>query len=262
VAPSLPPRPRNPEWTGFITGLLLIAAGAAGMLLPPRLGIAGMSGGFALAFIGFFVILVGLIVSLFWWQRVRLFQRIFSGDQVLAAWQLNPEQVRQQALAARQERLAHHRAIYLVMLFFAVVFGVIFFVIPVANEEMHPAVLLAWFGFFAFLGLVAWGTPRLEYLRSLRSHGEVYIHPRGVFQLGALTTWAQPFTRLVGVQLRPSALGPSLEFRIRYLSRASLSGTQEELLRVPVPPGQEEQVERVLRHFSSRPQAGKPADGR
>ncbi len=238
--------------TGVFIGGIILLAGVALFILPFISGMDMMRGGYALQCLSGLIGLTGILVLVFWGQRAATMNKILSGKGVLAFWeysQLDGEKYAQREL---KERLEYNKTIYVVMLVFAVIFGCLILGIPAISGEIHPAVLLAWFGFFAFLGLLAWGIPRLDYRRAVRRNREVFITEDGVYIYGALHTWRQPLVSLQKVAYEPDDHGPALVFYIRYLSRTSLTLTETRAVRVPVPLGQEDKALEVVKYFKDR----------
>jgi len=242
----------NPERIGVFVGVGVLVVAAILFLLPWATAMDMMNGGYALQFIGFFLLISGGVVLFFWQRRAALFDQIMAGRNVLAHWRYSPSQSQEHARRELQERSAYNRAIYATMLFFAVICGCIFFVIPAWQGEMPAAAILAWFGFFAFLGLVAWGAPQLSYRRALKSSPQAYISQDGLYINGALHAWRQPLTRLVGVAYHPDTSPPELEFKLSYLTRVGVVTTQIETVHVPVPAGEEETAREIVKFFENR----------
>ncbi len=243
---------RNPEMTGVIVGAVILGLGIILFLWPWISGMDMMMGGYAMQCLSGFGAMFGGLVLLFWWQRANSMKKILAGQEILAHWQYPLADNERHARQELQERLGYNKMIYLIMLFFAVLFGVIFFVIPAIQGDIHPVVVLLWFGFFAFLALVAWGVPQLEYRQALRSGGDVYITPECVYIYGAMQSWKQPFTSLRKVTYETGKNGSYLKFAIRYLSRTSLSGRETRITTVPVPLDQEDAAQRVVSYFENR----------
>ena len=95
---------RNSERTGLLVGLAIILAGGLLMLLPPLADMDGFDGGFALQFLGLFLLLVGLVTAAIFAYRARRLEAMFRGQDLLAHWVYDPRQKQEQARRARQRR--------------------------------------------------------------------------------------------------------------------------------------------------------------
>lgn len=244
---------RNPERSGLAAGIVLAAIGALLMALPSITGLAGMDGGYAFSFIGFFLIVCGLIVFWVFALRYRAVERIFSGDGLLAQWSYDPEEGRRFALEAYQERWEHNKRLYAIVAVLMVVIGFFVLVLPMLQgEDLLWQVVLGYFLLIPFIGVVAWLAPRLEYRQALRDASDVFIARKGVFVRGALHSWGEAGSSLEAVVFERDLRPPELVFELSHLSGVGGMHREPELLRIAVPEGHEQDAERVASLLSSR----------
>jgi len=251
---------RNREKDGVIVGLLIAAVGVLMLLLPSLTEMDMMAGGYALRFVGLFVLITGVVTLWFYRARATAFARLFAGEGLLAHWTLDAIQVQKQAAAELAEVSENNRGLFLITAILFVVIGIPVLVVPLWDELVFwndPIALVIVVGYFAvipLLGLFAWGMPRLAYRRAVQDGADVYIGKDGVFVNGALHTWKQPFTDLRRVRFNRQAKPPALEFDIRTLTRLGVVHFKTYTVAVPVPAGQEEQAENVARSFARQPE--------
>jgi hypothetical protein len=232
------------------------------MLWPSLVEMDMMNGGYALRFVGLFVILCGLVVWWFYHAREATLSRIFSGRGLLAHWVYDPQQVGQHAAAELHEYWQRNRSLFIITTVLIVVIGVPVLVIPLISEGMLSdsdgiglIIVALYFALIPLLGLVAYLTPRMAYRRALADGANVYVAEDGVFVGGALHTWRQPLSHLRQVTLERRGERTALRFDIRYFTKLGTFHYETQTLRVPVPDGQEEKAEEIVRRLSE--QAGK-----
>ena len=234
---------RNPQrtvaraWTG-VTG---VAAGLTA--LPFLIGMDGMSGGFAIALVSFFLAITGAIVAVIYRSRARALDRILSGAGLLARWSVDPETRRRAADVEYAEEKKAKAGLFLVVAVITVVIGLVFLLV---DREVGWMVFLVLVGVLAIIGLVAWAGPRLRVARSCRATDDVLISRDGATVNGAFHTW-----RLLGASLEGAELveGPPVVLRIAY-SAPVRHGRQGYTVHVPVPPGEEETARRVAEELT------------
>jgi hypothetical protein len=227
------------------------------LLLPSLTGMDMMSGGYALRFVGFFIVIAGLVT---WWLyqgRAALLERIWSGQGLLAHWTYDVATARQHAEQAYAEQRSMHRGLFLLTAAMLLVAGFFFLIVPMLRgEDLIVGGVLLYFAFIPFLGWIAWLTPRLAYRRALQAGADAYIAQDGAYVAGALHAWSQPFTRLERVHLQLKREGLMLELDIGNLTRVGWVHYQTNTLSVPVPAGQEDQAEQIVSALSARLHGG------
>ncbi len=229
---------KNPQRTVARVWLGVTVVAAFLTALPFLIGIDGMSGGFALALVSFFVAISGVIVALVFGSRARALDGIVSGRDLLARWSVDP-QTRKGAIELEfSEEKKAKAGLFLVVLVITVVIGLVFVLV---DREAGPIVFLVLLGVLVLVGLVAWSTPRLRRRRSLRAAGEILIAKDGAYVNGMFHTWRLLGARLEQVEYKdgtPPVLAISYSAPVRY-------GRQSYTFYVPVPAGEEEAGRRV-----------------
>lgn len=116
-------------------GLVILAAGALMVLLPPLLDVDMMQAGFALQFGGIFLVLVGLITAAIFGYRANRLQATFRGSRVLAHWVYDPVQVRDLADRDLKSTKEKNRVLLLILAVFVVVCTLLLVVIGFLSGE-------------------------------------------------------------------------------------------------------------------------------
>jgi hypothetical protein len=250
--------PPNREQSGVYVGAIIAAIGVLMILLPSLREMDMMRGGYALQFIGIFVLLAGLATTWFLRGRAQVMARMLAGDNLLAHWTYPTAQARQHAAEVFADTRDQNRGVFIITSILIVVIGVPVLVVPLWRDLVEwrdPIALAIVGGYFAIiplLGLFAWGMPRLAYRRALQGGGAAYIARDGVFVNGALHTWQMPFGHLKKVRYDQESNIPALEFDIRNLTRLGVIHYASTIVRVPVPHEEEQQAENVVRFFGER----------
>jgi hypothetical protein len=238
-------KPRNGQthvaavWAG-ITVLSLLGA-----ILPSALGMDGMGGGYAIAFVSGFVALCGLITTAVFAARARILGRLLSGTGVLVHWTY-PEEER--ADHTRKELAEERRAswtLLLVIAGFSLVIGIGFLI---ADPDAGRFVLLVLACVVALLTIVAALAPRIRHARRRKATREALISREGAYVFGMLHTWRLLGARVEGAEvtgagkpvLRVAYSAPVVYGRF-FFTRQSYT------VSIPVPHGEEERAQDVVR---------------
>ena len=242
---------KNPEMTGVLAGAALGMVGLVLILLPPLAGMDMMALGYALQFLGLFLVIVGLVTATVFGLRVRRLNSLLAGRTLLAHWVYSPEQLRTQAERDFQETKKRNRILFLIVAGWMVACIVLFVAIGFwqGQEDNLPVFVGIMAGVLLVVGAFAWGMPHLQRRRALRSSGEAYIADNALLINGVLHTWDRPMAGMDGVSLVEDGGPLRLEFHLRSLSRTNATLYEPYTVEVPVPPGEEATARRIEEHF-------------
>lgn len=233
----------SPLSTGVIVGLVLLGLGLALIVVPGLLGADMMAYGYALAALGVFLLITGLVTAIIYWQYAVAQRQVLAGQDVLAHWQYDSETWRRYAGAEFQREQADKRRLFWIT---TVLLGVTFGGCGILDSEVAGWMAGAGASVIALLAFFAFILPRLNYRRNLKRVGTVTIATNGIDMNGAFMPWDRLGGRLEGVELCLEEDPPLLAFEVSYPAR---TGRQQTVIHVPIPPGQEAEAERVLAHF-------------
>jgi hypothetical protein len=203
----------------------------------------GFSGGYAISAISFFLVAVGIIVIIIYSGRARTLSRILKGDKMLAHWTYSPDEWNSYAETEYKDEKEGKKVLFYIIAGFAVFFGVVFMLLDFENGILVMGVMLALIGVIAF---TAWFTSWYNHRQNKKCLGETYIAEDAVYINRQLHTWRGLGARLDSVDLTKSA--PPLLLKFVY-SAPTRNGMQEYTVRIPVPKGQEEAADKVLKRF-------------
>lgn len=243
----------NPSRRYMGISLGVSALGGALALAPGVLGIDMSSGGGALILLGIALIFVGGLVALFIRKRAQVLDRLFSGKDLLAHWTYAPDEWEAYAQKDLRSRSRHSKKTFFILAFFAVLFGLIFFI---ADPEGGRFVAM---GLAATVLLVAVGA-KLSVDRARRRQAqeakELLLSAEGLWLAGELHTWTVGGARLEEVAPAPED-GKILSFTY---STPGKHGRQHYTVRVPIPQGKEEEGAAVEAFFRD-PERTQPQKG-
>lgn len=242
----------NTETRGVLIAAGLVLGGILLIVLPGLFGMDGMAGGYALGFIGVFVVLSGLITAWIFVPRATRLDAILSGRDLIAHWQYERAAVARQAARDRQQRSQENRGLFLIVAAWMLIITVLLATIGYLSGEGDnmAAFVAAMLGVLAVVAAAAFGMPYLMARQALRSSHEAYIGSEGLYLNGTFHAWNPPWSRKSTVQLIREADGTWLVFHLRNLTGPGWLHYVPYTVEVPVPSGAEEQAEEVVRRLA------------
>jgi uncharacterized RDD family membrane protein YckC len=216
------------------------------IFLPSLLGIDGFQGGYAISFISFFMVIVGLIVIIIYSVRAREVGRIMKNIDVLAHWTYEPAEWNAYAEKQYQVEKKQKKVLFWIVAGWALFFGILFLVI---NPENGIWVFVLMLLLIAVIAFTAWFTAWHNYNQNKKSLGETFIAEQAVYINGQLHTWNN-----LGARLESAALDTIKGQTILILDYSTITrvGIESHTVRVPVPRGKEEQAEKIALRFQTK----------
>lgn len=236
----------NTEWKK-VAVFLIAAVVFAALCLVSFFFIDGMSGGFAIAFVSFFLAISSIVVALIFFTRARTMDTILSDISPLAHW-IYPEEM---ALASvereYQEFQARNRAMFIIIGGMLAVVA-LFFLLFV--EEGGPETGLFLLAVALVLFVVSRVTPWLERQRATAAPHEAVITRDGIVYEGSVYPFRTFLVFWQGVTLQePKKKNPAtLVFSFNQLVGRFI--IQPFDIVVPVPAGEEERAGRVVQQLA------------
>ena len=233
----------NPPLQTTVAWVIITILSICGIFAPGIFGIEGMNGGFAISFVCIFLVIIGIIVIIIYSGRARLLRRILSGENILAHWRYTPDEWQTYTEKEYKEEKAMKRGLFFMISGIALLTGIIFFL---ADHEGGLWVLVAMVGLVAIIAFTAWFTSWYNYLQNKKYLGETYIAENAIYINRQFHMWHGLGARLDSVNLTGGKSQQLLRF---VYSAPTRTGMQEYQVNVPVPAGQEEEAEKILKHF-------------
>jgi hypothetical protein len=230
----------NNEWKWVYRSL--IGTGVFFILIIVASGMEGMSGGYALMFISFFLTITSFIVGILFLTRARAMDAILQGKQVLAHWVYPDEETRKSVEREYQEYQESNRSLLYVVGGFLVIamIGVIIF----GGER---GVLTAGILFIVLIicAIVSKIAPTLERNRAIRAPQETYVASNGIIYEGAIYPFSTFLMRMDGVRYRKETAKRPAELSFSFMQLVGLYILRPFEISIPVPPGEEENAQNI-----------------
>lgn len=216
------------------------AVAAVGAALPFALGMDGMAGGFAIAFVSGFFALAAWIAAAVFGARARVLGRLLAEEGLLAHWTYPEAERKEHAEKELTEEKKASWTLLAVIAAFSILIGIGFLI---ADPDAGRYVFLLLVGMVAVLAGVAFVAPRARASRRRRAAPEAFVSREAAYVLGMLHTW-----RLLGARVEEVELvrGRKPVLRVTY-SAPVIYGKffltrQSYTVSIPVPPGDEDRA--------------------
>jgi hypothetical protein len=219
------------------------------IFLPGLLKMDSFNGGFALSFLGGFIVVLGLIALVTYWQTASILDRITKKENVLANWHYDPAEWQQYTGEEQKEDAADKRHLFFLIAVIAVAVGLVFGLLVWLKERGNPVVVLGIVvAIIVITGLAVWAYGQVTYRRDKNRLGEVYIALDGVYLNRQLHIWKGLGNHLKNILYEDHSPDRS-RISIVY-SSPSREGPEEYALSIPVPSGQEETAKNLVRQIT------------
>jgi hypothetical protein len=232
---------RNPQRGPVFISIGIIILGIFLMFLPGIIGMDGFHGGFALAFFGGFVVIVGIICIVFFARLARLFDNIMKNENILIHWIYTRDDWQKYTEEEHKADTKDKRNLFFLVAVISVIVGIILW-------AMHPGdALIVFFiiaGLIAVIGLTAFLSILAPYRSNKKNPGEVYITKDGAYLARRLHIWKGLGTRLEGVAYEVGT--QSLPRIVIAYSSINTTMRNSYTLRIPVPRGQEQTAQNIV----------------
>jgi hypothetical protein len=235
----------NTEWKKVSASML---AGAIFLLvcILSYTTIDGMSGGYALAFISFFLAVSSAAVALLFLHRARMMDRILANPSPLAHWTYPKEMACASVEREYQDYRERNHAMFILIGGMLVVVA-LFFLIFVSEGGLETGIFLL--AFTAFLFVISRLAPWLERQRAIHTPGEAVITRDGIIYEGSVYPFHSFLVSWDGVSFRKE---DKKNYAALVFSFTQLVGRfiiQPVDVVVPVPPGEEEGAGKIVREL-------------
>lgn len=209
----------------------------------------GMSGGYAVSFVAFFLMASGIAVAGLFLHRARVIDEIITSHQLLAHWTYPAETARQNALREYSDYQDQNRALFILIggMLGAVA---VFFMLFIEEGGLETGGVL--FALVIVLFIVSRIAPKIQLNHALKAPNETFIAHNGVIYEGAVYPFHSLMMTMDGVSLKKATVKdpPLLTFSFTQLVGAYIF--QPFAIVVPVPAGEEETAAGVVRALDGR----------
>jgi hypothetical protein len=231
----------NPYRHSVLVCLAIIVLGIIMIFLPGITGMDGFKGGFALAFFGAFVVVVGIISVLVVGRFDRIAARILKKENIIAHWTYSAEDWKQYTEEEHAADKTDKRHLFILVAIISIIVGIIVLIIFPDDLLLIIYIVL---GIIAMIGLTAYLSAAAPYRWNKKHPGEVYIARDGAYLNRQLHIWNGMGTRLSNASYEEGNLSLP-RIKIEY-SSPSLTMGNYYTARIPVPRGQEETAKEIV----------------
>jgi type II secretory pathway pseudopilin PulG len=227
-------------WAGIaVLGIIVV-------FIPWMIGLDGDDGGFALSFLGVFIVLVGIIAAIIYHRLARALDRITRDENILAHWTYSPAEWQEYTEKEQIEDAADRKKLFIMIAVITVLVGLILWAIMREHPEIILFIVL---GIIAITGLTAFITARANYRQNKNCQGEARISLDGVSLGRQLHLWKGIGNSLESVVYDDA--DPSRPRLIFEYSSPARQGRNYYTARVPVPPGQAEAAKKIVAEIAA-----------
>jgi len=235
----------NTEWKK-VTASLIAAVIFSLICLISYFTIDGMSGGYALAFISFFLAVSSVAVTILFVYRAWVMDGILTDLKPLAHWIYPEEMAKKSVEREYRDYQEKNRAMFIIIGGMLVLVSLFFMIFMGEGGLQTGIVLLA---FTVFLFIISRVMPWLERWRAMEAPHEAFITHTGIIYEGAVYPFRSFLVTWDGVLLRNAdKKNPA----VMVFSFTQLNGrfiVQPFDVVIPVPHGEEEIAVRIVREL-------------
>jgi hypothetical protein len=218
---------------------MIAAAFVAVIFLPSLLGIDGMSSGYAISFISFFIAISSLVVVYVYRGMTTIYDKIVGGEGVLAHWNYDPELWMKYSKTEYGESISEVKPLFYLTSGMCLIAGVGAFIWDPEAGIYVLGIMLVTIG---LMGLAALLTRNHLNHDNLRKPGDAIISKRGVVLNNRLFYWDYFGARLEKVRVRTEKDYSTLIF---ITWAPTMTFGQSYTLRIPIPPREEEKASEI-----------------
>jgi hypothetical protein len=216
---------------------VIILLAVSGIFAPFLFGMDEMDGGFAIAFLSFFLAITGLIVVIMYHGRAKTLDGILSGNDLLTHWTYSPEVWKNYAEVDFHKDTHSKWSLYRLVM---VVAAVVCLIASLVLKNAWPAMIGVFLGLGGLLAAVVLLTTRHLHRQNRQYLGEAYISRKGIYLNRQLHIWSG-----WGGKLESAVFNESEGLLEVSYSLPDRTGRSNFTVRVPVPPEESAKARRI-----------------
>lgn len=236
----------NTEWKK-VAGSVFAAVVFSFICVISYSAIDGMSGGYALAFISFFLAVSSIAVALLFVHRAMVMDRILMDPNPLAHWTYTEEMAQKSAEMEFQDYQERNRAMFIVIGGMLVLVSLFFLFFAGEDGHITAIFLLAFTG---FLFIVSRVMPKLERRRAMDAPREAFITRIGIINKGTVYPFRSFLMFLSGVSFRKATKKNPALIIFSFTQLVGRFIIQPFDVVITVPPDEEELAGRIVSEIS------------
>lgn len=235
---------KNTQRRAAFIWIFIAFAGVFMVFMPAIFDIDIMNGGGALIFFGIFVFISGIIVSIMFFRRSKIFDNALRGE-VLVRWNYDTDTWKRFVQQDYEFRKGKSKSLFILISSICFVVGLIFFIL---DPEAGFYVFLTMLGMIVILAITAYLSAVVPYRRNKSRVGEVIIFSDGIYINGATHIW-KGFT----VRLESVSYSIDSENCVEFIySAVTRTGRECYTVLVPIPQGREKEAVYIVGYFNSQ----------
>lgn len=210
------------------------------IFLPSLANIDGMDGGFALIFVGFFMLIVGIITVVIYGRMGKMFASMSRFESVLAQWHIGNQEYARFAAYDVKENTAGLRATRWLIISIT---AVVCIILAIAGMETGFVIVfgLSLMVFIYLVSLIAISSQKRKLLA--READIILAHDGGIIN-GTLHPWSKLSNRLEGTAI--VEIEPGLYVMEIAYSTPNRGGRVDVAARFPIPEGKLTEAQYIL----------------
>jgi hypothetical protein len=237
----------NPEWKKGAASLIAAVVFALFCFISYTT-IDGMSGGYAIAFISFFLAVSSVAVSLLFVHRARVIDAILSDPSPLAHWTYPEETARASVEREYGEYRERNKAMFIIIGGMLVLVA-FFFMIFVGDGGLETGLFLI--ALTVILFIVSRIAPGIERRRAMKASHEAFITHAGIIYEGGVYPFRSFLMWRDGILFREAAKKMPAMIVFSFSQLVGRFIVQPFDVAIPVPAGEEDKAIRIVRNFGS-----------
>jgi hypothetical protein len=216
------------------------------LIIVASISMDGMSGGYAVSFVSFFLMLCAFAVALLFFTRARVMDDILGGKNLLAHWVYPEDETRKSVEREFIDYKESNRALLFIVGGFLII-AMVLMVIFGGEPGIETAGML--FVVLIIIAIVSVVAPRLERQRALTAPQDAYITDTGIIYEGGVFPFRSFLMRMDGVSYEKETKKhpPLLEFS--FIQLVGLYILRPYSVSIPVPRGEEENARGIARRL-------------
>lgn len=235
----------NPEWRN-VTVTLIAAVVFFLVCIHSVIGMDGMSGGYALAFVSFFLVVGSVVVALLFVTRARVMDAILTDPSPLAHWQY-PEAMMQETREREYREFRWRNAAMFILIGGMLGLVALFFILFIGEGGLETGLVLLVIAGLLFA--VSRVTPWLKHRRVESAPREAIFTRRGFIYRGSVYPFRSFLQYYHGLSYHDARRNSPAMIIFSFTQLVCQFIIRPFDIRVPVPPGEEETARQVVREL-------------
>jgi hypothetical protein len=201
-----------------------------------------MSGGYAIAFVSFFLVITGVAVAALFFHRAQVMDSILNSTRLLAHWIYSIDEAEQSARREYADYQERNRAMFLIIGGMLVFVALVMMVFAGEGGLITGVFLLA---FTVLLFIISRVAPAIALKNALGSPREAYIAENGIVYEGAVYPFQSFLMRMDAAAFNKKTEKKPTVLIFSFTQLIGLNILSPFDIEIPVPDGEEEKARKI-----------------